>query len=159
MYFCLLRNGHSKCLRVSYEQLKTSTVPISYHPSEEKRNISQRREAMTRSLHCHRVKALHGEDLCLLCSTSRHFICKGTARQRHSTRSVHILTAAFSFSFVQAFELMNKAGHKFRRFDHLRKLRGSAKTAETFCWRAVLNADRRRSVIHHCAAMADRTSG
>ena len=28
-----------------------------------------------------------------------------------------------------------------------------------FCWRAMLNADRRQSLIHQCAAMADRTSG
>jgi len=55
-------------------------VPIIYRPSEEKRNISQRREAMTHSLHCHRVKALHGEDVCLLCSTFWHFSWQGTAK-------------------------------------------------------------------------------
>ena len=66
MYCSLLHNGHSKCLRVPYELLTASTVPISYRPSGEKRNISQPREAMTHSLHRHRVKALHGEDVGLL---------------------------------------------------------------------------------------------
>ena len=47
--------------------------------SEEKRNISQRREAVTHSLRCHSVKALHGEDVCLLSSTSWRSGCKGTS--------------------------------------------------------------------------------
>jgi len=69
---CVLHSEHNKCLRVPYEQLTASTVPISYRPSEEKTNIAQRREAMTHSPHCHSVEALHGEDVCvcLLCSTS-----------------------------------------------------------------------------------------
>jgi len=62
---CALNSEHNKCLRVPYEQLTASTVPISYRISEEKTNIFQRREAMTHSPHCHSVKALHGEDACV----------------------------------------------------------------------------------------------
>ena len=69
-----------------YEQLTVGTVPFCYCLSEEKRNFSQRREAMTHSPHCHSVKALHGEDVCmfvcvcvcLLCSTFWYSGCKGT---------------------------------------------------------------------------------
>jgi len=65
----------------------------------------------------------------------------GDLAVKEPPKTFHILTTAFSSSFVQFLELMSKAGHKFRRFVHFRILRGSAHTAETFCWRAVLNAD------------------